>query len=92
MQHGSESYFVLGEGLLARAEVATPRAPRRGGRAAVSLLAHGPERQRTTAQRPEPRKVGEPMTAGGGGASKIPAGFTYLGQFVDHDLTFDKTT
>ena len=21
----------------------------------------------------------------------IPAGFTYLGQFVDHDLTFDKT-
>ena len=24
--------------------------------------------------------------------SPIPAGFTYLGQFVDHDLTFDKTT
>lgn len=23
--------------------------------------------------------------------SKIPAGFTYLGQFVDHDLTLDKT-
>ena len=23
--------------------------------------------------------------------SGIPAGFTYLGQFVDHDLTFDKT-
>ena len=31
------------------------------------------------------------MTAGGGGASQVPAGFTYLGQFVDHDLTFDKT-
>ena len=31
------------------------------------------------------------MTVGGGGASQIPAGFTYLGQFVDHDLTFDKT-
>ena len=27
----------------------------------------------------------------GGGQSTIPAGFTYLGQFVDHDLTFDKT-
>ena len=32
------------------------------------------------------------MAAGGGGASQIPAGFTYLGQFIDHDLTFDKTT
>ena len=31
------------------------------------------------------------MTEGGGGASQVPAGFTYLGQFVDHDLTFDKT-
>jgi hypothetical protein len=31
------------------------------------------------------------MTAGGGGKSDIPAGYTYLGQFVDHDLTFDKT-
>jgi Animal haem peroxidase len=31
------------------------------------------------------------MTSGGGGPADIPAGFTYLGQFVDHDLTFDKT-
>ena len=31
------------------------------------------------------------MTHGGGGAGTIPAGYTYLGQFVDHDLTFDKT-
>ncbi len=23
--------------------------------------------------------------------SEIPAGFTYLGQFVDHDITFDQT-
>ena len=32
------------------------------------------------------------MAAGGGGTSQIPSGFTYLGQFLDHDLTFDKTT
>jgi hypothetical protein len=32
------------------------------------------------------------MTSGGGGASDVPAGFTYLGQFIDHDLTFDRTT
>src|SRR5215217_1827938 len=25
------------------------------------------------------------------GDSEIPAGFTYLGQFVDHDITFDQT-
>ena len=32
------------------------------------------------------------MAEGGGGPSQIPAGFTYLGQFIDHDLTFDKTS
>src|SRR3954466_12732228 len=31
------------------------------------------------------------MAAGGGGTSQIPSGFPYLGQFLDHDLTFDKT-
>ena len=31
------------------------------------------------------------MTKGGGSASRVPAGYTYLGQFVDHDLTFDHT-
>ena len=31
------------------------------------------------------------MVAGGGGNGKIPAGYTYLGQFVDHDLTMDRT-
>ena len=38
------------------------------------------------------KKVALAMTAGGGGFGAIPAGYTYLGQFIDHDLTFDKTT
>ena len=38
------------------------------------------------------RRIARAMTAGGGGAGAIPAGFTYLGQFVDHDLTFDRTS
>jgi Animal haem peroxidase len=38
------------------------------------------------------RRLGEAIVVGGGGDSQIPAGFTYLGQFVDHDLTFDKTS
>src|SRR5687768_8744220 len=41
---------------------------------------------------PNRKKIGNTMTVGGGGASLIPAGFTYLGQFTDHDLTFDKTS
>ncbi|UUU29872.1 heme peroxidase family protein [Streptomyces sp. CA-210063] len=44
-------------------------------------------------------KLAEAMTTGTGGAdpdsgepgTAIPAGFTYLGQFVDHDLTLDRT-
>ena len=31
------------------------------------------------------------MTAKDAGGSELPAGFTYLGQFIDHDLSFDKT-
>jgi Animal haem peroxidase len=37
------------------------------------------------------KRIGNALAAGGGGASQIPAGFTYLGQFIDHDLTFDRT-
>ena len=41
---------------------------------------------------PNRKKIGEAMTAAAAAGSQIPAGFTYLGQFIDHDLTFDKTT
>src|SRR5918996_1290305 len=93
-KHGTESYFVLGEGLLtetvggreptmsAAAEEAVP--PFRFSR----MGPKGIQRQLSEANRV---KIATAMAAGGGGASQIPAGFTYLGQFVDHDLTFDKT-
>jgi hypothetical protein len=92
--HGSESYFVLGEGLLTESV---------GGRARTLSAAleaevppfrfsrmgpNGGERQLGDSNR---EKIGNAMTAGGGGASQVAAGFTYLGQFTDHDLTFDKT-
>ena len=32
------------------------------------------------------------MAAGGGGPSEAPAGFTYLGQFIAHDLSFERVT
>jgi hypothetical protein len=95
-KHGSESYFVLGEGLLgetvggrartlsAQVEANTP--PFRFSRM-------GPKGD-AAKQLPKAlvKKLARAMTEGGGGASQIPAGFTYLGQFIDHDLTFDKTT
>jgi hypothetical protein len=35
------------------------------------------------------RPFGPMHSSGQGGNPKIPAGFTYLGQFIDHDLSFD---
>jgi heme peroxidase len=51
-------------------------------------------------QLPEPEKLGRlhgPMDGGLGpdpaqDNPRIPAGFTYLGQFIDHDITFDPTS
>ena len=94
-KHGSESYFVIGEGLLgetvggrARTLAAAEEAlvpPFRFSRMGPSGSGHQlPEANR--------RRLGEAIVVGGGGDSQIPAGFTYLGQFVDHDLTFDKTS
>ena len=90
--HGSESYFVLGEGLLT--ESVGGREPTLARTLETSappfrFSRMGPKgAQLTDATR---RKLGFAMTEGGGGAGTIPAGYTYLGQFVDHDLTFDKT-
>jgi hypothetical protein len=92
-KHGSESYFVLGEGLL------TESAGGRGPEAAVAADQTPPFRFTRMGPKGTGRQLGEParkkianeMVAGGGGSSQIPAGFTYLGQFIDHDLTFDKT-
>ena len=92
-RHGSESYFVIGEGLL------TDSAD--GGPTAVAAAADGVPPFRFSRMGPKGigrqlgppnrKKIGVAMASGGGGASQVPAGFTYLGQFVDHDLTFDRT-
>jgi Animal haem peroxidase len=93
-RHGSESYYVIGEGLLGESV---------GGRTrtlALTVEATAPPfrfsrmgpggggRQLGDATL---RRLGSAIAVGGGGSSQIPAGFTYLGQFIDHDLTFDKT-
>jgi len=94
-RHGSESYFVIGEGLLAESVGGRERTLARAAEAAVPpfrfsrMGPNGGQRQLTDAAR---KRLGDAMTAGGGGSSQVPAGYTYLGQFVDHDLTFDKTS
>ena len=94
-KHGSESFFVLGEGLLGgdarRPELGPLGAAAEAQVAAVSLLADGTEGDQSPAQRGEPEELGNAMPRAAAGRLEIPAGFTYLGQFIDHDLTFDKT-
>ena len=94
MEHGSESYYVLGEGLLGEslggreptlartAEAATPpfRFSRMGPKGGGKQIPEGAR-----------KALAEAMAVAGGGSVGVPAGFTYLGQFLDHDLTFDKT-
>jgi len=94
--HGDETYFVIGEGLLgqsgqgrehllasatAQAQLAPPFRFSRMGPSGVN-------RQLSDTIR---KKLAAAMTTGPEAFSKVPSGFTYLGQFVDHDLTFDKT-
>jgi hypothetical protein len=91
-RHGSETFFVLGEGLLG--EAVGGRQPRLATAArapAFRFSRLGPKGTRRQLPEANLRRVGDAMTAGGGQPSPIPAGFTYLGQFVDHDLTFDRT-
>jgi hypothetical protein len=93
-RHGSESYFVLGEGLLDESGGGRERALAAGVEAAAPPSRFSRMGPRGTGKQlgdPNRKKIGIAMAEGGGGTSQVPAGFTYLGQFVDHDLTFDKT-
>ena len=90
-RHGTESYFVVGEGF-----VGAPRDVR--GLAAASAVPPfhfsrlRPGKNPNQLDQPTRKKVAAAMTADNASPGTIPAGYTYLGQFLDHDLTFDKTT
>ena len=87
--HGSESYFVLGEGLLGES---------RGGRERTLAAAlevdippfrfsrMGPSGVGKQLGDPILNKIASAMTSGAGAQSQIPAGYTYVGQFVDRSL------
>lgn len=95
-RHGRDSFFVVGEGVLEFDEQGEPttRQPltvEELRRFRFSRL--GPvgeptdEATRTALAAAITANVGQPDSAD----PSIPAGFTYLGQFVDHDLTLDRT-
>jgi hypothetical protein len=97
--HGSESYYVVGEGLLGESiggrELRTDAPIIAAATEAPPPFLFsrlGPKGANKQLGEPNRKKVGGAMAVGGGGQSQVPAGFTYLGQFIDHDLTFDKTT
>jgi Animal haem peroxidase len=93
-RHGSETYYVIGEGLLGESVGGRDRTLASSLEAAIAPFRFSRMGPRGTQKQPTDavlKTMGDVMAAGGGGPSQIPAGFTYLGQFVDHDLTFDKT-
>jgi hypothetical protein len=107
MLHGSEDFFVEGEGLLTtqvggrdRDEtdpVNESESPRPA--AAKQLATDAAPKFRFSRVGPKgtplsaaiTKKLAQAMVVGGGGEGDVPAGYTYLGQFIDHDLTMDKT-
>ena len=107
MKHGSESFFVEGEGLLTTQvggrggdevdpvsesespRAAAPRALAAGVAPPFRFSRVGP--RGTALGAAVTRKLARAMVVGGGGAGDVPAGYTYLGQFIDHDLTMDRT-
>ena len=95
--HAAESYYVIGEGLLGESEdeeASTAAATAQDGSDAAATRRFrfsriGPKGKQVP--RPVRVAVATAMTRPGGGQTGVPAGYTYLGQFIDHDLTFDKS-
>src|SRR3954451_5164293 len=99
-RHGSETYFVVGEGVLGESlggrtvgvdgrPAALVAAPAAGPPFRFSRL--GPKGTGKQLGRPNRTKLAQAMTIANVTPGTIPSGYTYLGQFLDHDLTFDKS-
>ena len=93
-RHGSETYWVEGEGVLGEALEGRTRTLSAALEAEVPPFRFsrmGPKGTNKQLGEPNRKKVADAMTADVLSDGQMPAGFTYLGQFIDHDLTFDKT-
>lgn len=105
-QHGQTFYFIEGEGFVGEEEIREGRQPFSAGlRAAIApSVTLDPERAFRFSRmfpmlppfRPDSTgliQLGQAMedTPNFTDHPELPAGFTYFGQFLDHDITFDKT-
>jgi hypothetical protein len=95
-RHGRENYFVISEGILTYDEKHQPTCHRPSTQAELRKFRFSrlglkgqalDEALRTSLAEAMTPSGNQPDSAG----PPIPAGFTYLGQFLDHDLTLDKT-
>lgn len=93
-RHGRDDFMIAGEGIL---ELNAQGQPVKRKATAIEEV----RKFRFSRMHPDPGqrpskelllKLANAMVAGEAGPdSDVPAGFTYLGQLVDHDLTLDKT-
>jgi Animal haem peroxidase len=93
-RHGSETFFVIGEGLLGESLGGRKQTLSTAAETAVPPFRFtrlGPKGTGKQLGEPNRRKIAQAMTVANLSPGQIPAGFTYLGQFLDHDLTFDKS-
>jgi len=103
-RHGRDSYYVVGEGILTTGHNGSPVTIRPSAVADVRRFrfsrlgpmgdpmddAHRLINQTVATAMTTDPPGGDP-DSGGVPEPRIPSGFTYLGQFVDHDLTRDNT-
>ncbi|CAM5573401.1 hypothetical protein SALBM311S_03355 [Streptomyces alboniger] len=99
-RHVRTSYFVVGEGILADSGEEGPAQPSTASTVAALRkfqFSRLGQRAKPTEllDRPAREELAQAMTRAGSQPDSnnpaVPAGFTYLGQFVDHDLTLDAT-
>jgi hypothetical protein len=94
-RHSRPAYFVVGEGMVG--SDAAPEGAALHVAMSIDLRAFrfsrvGPKGDGRQLGDPNRRRIAAAMTqAAGQRDSRIPAGYTYLGQFVDHDVTFDRS-
>ncbi len=88
--HGREGYFVDGEGLVGDDDDGAAAGPPPGTFRFSRLGPRGGAPLSDTLLEKLARAMSQPGTQRDAGA-RVPAGFTYLGQFIDHDLTKDDT-
>ena len=103
-RHGMRRFYVVGEGVYGEAKSGSVDGKKLVQRKAADAAGGAPDATFRFSRMgpaggagaqlsgPARKHLAELMTAGDKKSSRIPAGYTYLGQFLDHDLTRDMST